>query len=210
MSVSSTTSRPFKVGTPGWSASDLDDPVIERQWFAGRYELVEGVLTEMPAAYFAGGNAVANVLVQVSAYSKAHRLKWRFATEADIVIDQARVVVADLAMLTPADSKRQTEAMKSAGKSDPRRVRILAPPTLIVESVSPGHELHDRRTKFRWYAEFGVPNYWIVDAYTKSFDCFRLEQGAYALDATGKSVQTLEPSAFEGLQLNLREIWEDD
>lgn len=210
MSDAITTSRPFKVGTPGWSAADLDDPVIERQWFAGRYELVEGVLTEMPAAYFAGGNAVANVAFILKTYSVARRLKWRFATEADIVIDESRVVVADLAMLTPADSKRQTEAMKSAGKSDPRRVRILTPPTLIVESVSPGHELHDRRTKFRWYAEFGVPNYWIVDAYAKSFDCFRLEEGQYALDASGKGTHTIKPSAFEGLELSLPDIWEDE
>ena len=50
-------SRPFLPGTTGWTASDLDDPQIERLWFSGRYEIVEGVLTSMPPAYLAGGSA---------------------------------------------------------------------------------------------------------------------------------------------------------
>ena len=51
-----TSSKPFEPGTTGWTASDLDDPAIEREWFRGRYEIVEGVLTKMPPAYFTGGD----------------------------------------------------------------------------------------------------------------------------------------------------------
>jgi hypothetical protein len=40
--------RPFLPGTTGWTASDLDDPAIERGWIRGSYEIVEGVLTTMP------------------------------------------------------------------------------------------------------------------------------------------------------------------
>ena len=38
----------FVAGTLGWTADDLDDPRIERLWDQGRYEIVEGVLTQMP------------------------------------------------------------------------------------------------------------------------------------------------------------------
>ncbi|HZL38562.1 MAG TPA: hypothetical protein VFC78_24855 [Tepidisphaeraceae bacterium] len=57
MPLAPTTSRPFIPGTTGWTADDLDDPQIERQWEDGAYEIIEGVLTLMPAAYFAGSNA---------------------------------------------------------------------------------------------------------------------------------------------------------
>src|SRR5690349_7926413 len=138
MSVTALRARPFTPGTTGWSASDLDDPAFEREWVKGHYEIVEGVLAQMPPAYFAGGNAVANLIVLLKIHSKDQKLKWRFATEADIVVGEMRVPRADAVMLTPKDSKRQDEVAKASGSLDPKRTRILVPPTLIIESVSPG------------------------------------------------------------------------
>ncbi|HET6251373.1 MAG TPA: hypothetical protein VFE47_27055 [Tepidisphaeraceae bacterium] len=84
--------RPFQPGTTGWSASDLDDPRIERLWENGRYEIVDGVLTTMPPAYFIGGNAAFNVAFAVKLYLMQRNLPGRFAPEVDIVIDEPRVV----------------------------------------------------------------------------------------------------------------------
>ena len=42
----------FAAGTTGWTASDLDDPVIEAVWERRRYEIVEGVLARMPPAHY--------------------------------------------------------------------------------------------------------------------------------------------------------------
>jgi Uma2 family endonuclease len=209
MTAPATSSRPFKPGTLGWTASDLDDPAIEREWFKGNYEIVEGVLTTMPPAYFAGGNAVANLIFVLKSYAKAHKLRWRFAAEADIVVDELRVPRADAAMLTDDDFGKQQEAAKSSGKENLNRVRILVPPTLIIESLSPGHESHDRRTKKMWYAEFGVDHYWIVDAYAKTMECFRRAGRGYVLDIKGKGSQIIRPPAFSELSIPLREIWDD-
>jgi Uma2 family endonuclease len=203
-----TFTRPFKPGTTGWTASDLDDPAIERQWVKGNYEIVEGVLTTMPPAYFAGGNAVANLIYLLKAHSKAAQLGWRFATEADIVIDPLRVPRVDAVMLTSGDAKKQEQAARASGKVDPKRVRILVPPTLIIESISPGHELHDTRTKKAWYCEFGAPNYWIVDAYKKTFECFSLNGKKYSLQTKGKENQTLKRLSFSDLVIPLQEVWE--
>lgn len=201
--------RRFLPGTTGWTASDLDDPAVERAWLRGSYEIVEGVLTTMPPAYFAGGNATVNLTLLLKEYSKRQKLRWRFATEADIEVDELRVPRADAVMLTPRDARRQDAAAKARGKADPQRVRILVPPTLIIESVSPGHELHDRRTKKAWYAEFGVPHYWIVDAYEKTLECFRLDGAKYQLDAKGNGDQNIKRVAFAGLTIPLRGVWEE-
>jgi Uma2 family endonuclease len=208
MTSIATEPRPFQPGTTGWTVRDLDDPEIERQWFSGRYEIVEGVLTTMAAAYFPGGNATANVIIALKEYLKPRGLPGRFAVELDIVVDDTRISRADAAMLLPADIARQEQAARKAGRSDSRRTRTVVPPTLIIESVSPNHELHDEQTKRRWYAEFGVLNYWIVNAYELSFRCLVLRDGSYYDDAIGRGDDEIRPSMFPGLVLSLKEIWE--
>jgi Uma2 family endonuclease len=204
-----TPSKRFKPGTTGWTASDLDDPVVEGKWFRGHYEIVEGVLTEMPPAYFTGGEALFNLMVLVDRHCKRHGPKGSFATEVDIIMEESRVGVADAAFLTVDERKRQDAAGRLAGKKDPRRSRILIPPTLIIETVSPGHELHDRHIKRRWYAEFGVRNYWVLDAFAHSLECLTLHGKDYRVDAQGKGRDILSPRAFPGLKIKLQKIWND-
>ena len=209
MSRAATSSRPFEPGTTGWTVHDLDDPEIERQWFQGRYEIVEGVLTKMPPAYFAGGNALFNVMFLVKTRLKRAGLTGRFSTEVDVVVDDDRLARSDAVMMTTHDESRQKKAGRAAGRSDPKRTRILIPPTLIIESISPGHEHHDLKTKRRWYAEFGVPNYWILDGYAESLECLVLEGGKYRRDAFGRRSEEVRPSLFPGLVFSLAEIWRD-
>ena len=209
MTLPATMTRRFEPGTTGWTASDLDDPATEREWVKGRHEIVEGVLTTMPPAYFAGGNALINLVALLKAYSKDRGLRFGLAAEGEIVIDEFRVLRADAVLLTPEDQRRQARAVKLAGRPDPKRTRILVPPTLVIESVSPGHESHDRRTKKAWYAEFGVPHYWLVDAYEQTLECFKLDEAKYRVDAKGKGNQIVKRVAFEGLVIPLKDVWED-
>jgi Uma2 family endonuclease len=95
-----------------------------------------------------------------------------------------------------------------SGKPDLNRVRLLVAPTLVIESISPGHELHDRRIKRAWYAEFGIANYWMIDAFGRTLECLRLERDQYVVDVQGEGDQTLTPSAFPGLVIPLRQLWE--
>jgi Uma2 family endonuclease len=207
MSTLDSPSRPFEPGTTGWTARDLDDPAIEREWFKGRYEIVEGVLTKMPPAYFSGGESLFKLMLSLQNHFSANGPPGSFSFEVDIIIDDARVAVADAVFLTDAERMRQTEASQRAGRSDPDRTRILVPPTMVIESVSPGHELHDRRTKRRWYAEFGVPNYWILDAYQPSLECLRLEGATYQTLYAGTGGVTFEVAPFGGLTIQPSDIW---
>ena len=206
MSLAASETRPFEPGTTGWTASDLDDPEIERLWFAGHYEIVEGVLAKMPPAYFTGGEALYRVMYRIT--SHVGEKAGSFAPECDIVVDEDRVARADAAYLTPAQKQLQEKAALAAGRRDLKRTRILIPPTLIIECISPGHENHDERTKRRWYAEFGVVNYWILDPFKQTLKCLVLQSGVYIDDAVGKSDDILHPSLFPGLVLRLSEIWD--
>ncbi len=205
MPESLTESRPFTPGTTGWTARDLDDPQVEREWFNGRFEIVEGVLTTMPPAYFVGGETLLILISRVVLHIGEEA--GRFATEVDIVVDEDSVARAYAAFLTPADKQRQREAALAEGCKDLARTRILVPPTLIIECVSTGHEKHDHRTKRRWYAEFGVPNYWLLDPFKKTLECLVLRDGTYQDDTAGDGEVEVRPSLFPGLVLRLGEIW---
>jgi Uma2 family endonuclease len=203
------TSRAFEPGTTGWTAADLDDPQIESLWFQGAYEIIEGVLTKMPPAYFVAGRALADLMFCANAHLLQMDAEGAFAAGVEIIADELRVLHADGMFLTPADEARQAQAAIIAGRPDPRRTRLLVPPTLIIESVTPDHELHDRRTKRRWYAEFGVPNYWLLDAFDHSLECLVLEGSDYRVEAIGRNDDELRPSLFPGLVIGLRELWGD-
>jgi len=204
MPLSAAESRPFVPGTTGWAARDLDDPQIERLWFEGRYEIVEGVLTTMPPAYFVGGETLLRLISRVVLHTG--EAAGSFATEVDIVVSEDRVARADAAFLTPADKQRQRDAALAAGRKDLARTRILIPPTLIIECPSPGHESHDHRTKHRWYAEFGVPNYWLLDPFKSTLQCLVLRDSTYHDDTVGRGNDEIRPSLFPGLVLRLGEI----
>ena len=203
------TSRPFMPGTTGWTAGDLDDPEIERQWMRGRYEIVEGVLTTMPAAYFSGGNAAFNLIYLIKSHLREERLPGRFSTEVDIIIDEDRVARADAVMLLPKDEAAQRKAARAAKRRDVQRTRILVPPTLVIESISPGHERHDLRTKRRWYADFGVPNYWLLDAFAQSLKCLQIDAPDYRVQANGRADDKIEVPLLPGLVIPLATVWND-
>lgn len=209
MSIITEQHREFLPGTTGWTVHDLDDPKIERLWNEGRYEIVEGVLAKMPPALFSGGNALFNLLFILRAHMRDHKLPGRFATEVDITLSEYRVVIADAALLMPDDLKQQAKAVGTANVDEATDNRLLAPPTLIIEAVSAGHETHDTKLKKKWYLEFGVPNYWILNPYAQTLHCFRLEKRQYVLDVAGKREDIVKPKLFPGLSIELHRVWND-
>jgi Uma2 family endonuclease len=78
---------------------------------------------------------------------------------------------------------------------------------MIVESVSRGNELHDREIKRRWYGEFGVQNYWLLDSHGRSLECLRLQGAEFVTDQLGHDHDEVKPNSFPGLVIPLRDVW---
>jgi Uma2 family endonuclease len=199
--------REFVPGTTGWTADDLDDPEIERLWEAGHYEIVEGVLTLMPPAFFDGGASLYSLVRLIDRHIEIHGPKGRFAPEADLIVDRKRVARPDFVFLTEADMKQQRERRMPKSRPMMKYGRLRIAPMLVIESISVGHEDHDRETKRAWYAQAGVPNYWLLNAYTQSLECLKLVKNDYRRDAWGREKDELRPSAFPGLIIPLRDLW---
>ena len=193
-------------GTMGWSAADLEDPEIAWQYEQGRHEILDGVLTVLPAAFFFGGQCVLELVVLVKAHLKKRKTPAMFSAEVDIQVKQSRLLRAD-AVAVFGDDLPKFKALKFKGPNkDWRKHALIIPPTPVIESVSEGHELHDKKSKRSWYAGFGVRHYWIVDGFARTLECLLLNDGRYLDDGIGKEGQVVSPASLSGLHIPLAEV----
>ncbi len=81
-------------------------------------------------------------------------------------------------------------------------------PDLVVEVVSPSSQRYDRVTKLRWYAQLGIPEYWLVDAAARTLERLVLRDGAYVIAASLAEDETFRPQSFEGLEIPLAKLWQ--
>ena len=80
-------------------------------------------------------------------------------------------------------------------------------PFLVVEVISPDRGHYDRTVKARRYAVRGIPRYWIVDPEARRLECFRLEAGRYAIEATGTGSEVVEVPDLPELTVPLATLW---
>ena len=196
-------------GTTGWTVHDLDDPRLEAEWEASHFEIIEGVLATMPPAYWETSEAPQRLVRQVQDHLESCRLPAGFGFEVDVVVGQTRVPKADAVYMSDDDLRRQLAATRR--KKKPKGIkygRLCVPPTLVIENVSKGHESDDRVVKRRFYAEAGIPNYWILDVYERSLECLALDRPQqYTLDQIGRGKGKVSPRCFPGLTIDLARIW---
>ncbi len=90
-----------------------------------------------------------------------------------------------------------------------RETFLDGPADLVVEIISPESIERDRQTKFRQYAEGGVPEYWLLDPLQNGAEFYRLNaQGRYevvGLEAEGKYY----PAALPGFWVRPAWLWTD-
>jgi Uma2 family endonuclease len=199
--------RILEPGTSGWTASDLDDPQIAVQWDHGRFEIINGVLKIMPPADFDHGEVVFELLTIARGHLRDQGIACRVSTEVDLIVDEDDVLRVDGMLVTEPEIESQKRVLVELKRDRGGLGRIRVAPKLVIESVSSGHERHDRLTKRRIYAGFGIPNYWIVDRMRRSLECLVLSGNGYLEDVVGQESAELAPSAFAGLKIPLAQLW---
>lgn len=83
-------------------------------------------------------------------------------------------------------------------------------PDLVVEILSPGSRRRDLHDKQKVYERYGVKEYWIVQPLEEIITVFTLgESGSYDKAVMYTTGDTLKPSIFDDLELDLTEIFEE-
>lgn len=84
---------------------------------------------------------------------------------------------------------------------------VFGAPDLVVEILSSSTAGRDRGLKKDLYAHTGIAHYWILDPRKQTLHAFRLEAGAYVMEAEHTRGATFRPSLFPGLSIRLADVW---
>ena len=84
---------------------------------------------------------------------------------------------------------------------------IRGAPDLVIEVLSDSTARYDHVEKMRTYTEFGVKEYWIIDADQKTLEAFELTGDEPVLQATMAESDVFKPKLFPGLEISLSELW---
>lgn len=135
-----------------------------------RYEILRGVLYVANAPTPEHQYTVTELIFYLRQYVSARKLGMVFTAPIEVhLTETTKPVQPDVIFVT------------NEQQPPPGQGFIEGAPALIVEVVSPTSIRRDRKTKFDIYEEFGVTEYWIVDARTRSVEVYTWSNGEYAL-----------------------------
>jgi Uma2 family endonuclease len=135
-----------------------------------RYEVIDGVLLMSPPPTPRHQRACGKLAF-------AFRMFVREEQRGEIYESPIEVILPGIATPVQPDILFiSTERLGIVGQT-----RIEGAPDLVVEVLSPGNWLTDRREKFRAYEAAGVQEYWIVDPDRRTIEVYVLREGNYAL-----------------------------
>jgi Uma2 family endonuclease len=130
-----------------------------------RYEIIEGVLYEMPAPSFVHALIITNLMLLLG--PTIERLRgWLVSAPVDVFFEGADPVEPDIVVFLPES------------QAHPVQRGVEGPPDLLIEVLSPSNRRHDLLTKRALYARAGVREYWIVDPEDRTVEVLTLDGGA--------------------------------
>jgi len=161
-----------------------------------RWELIDGEAYDMsPAPSIRHQKTVNNINIFLSTYPKKKDECFVGIAPTDVVLSEYDVVQPDIFVV--CDEKKITEA------------NIQGAPDLIVEVLSPGTAIKDKREKKNLYEKYGVKEYIIIDQLLLYAERFLLgEDGLYGKADIVGSMEILSLASMEDVKIPLWEVFE--
>jgi len=95
-----------------------------------------------------------------------------YLSPIEVELDDYNVFEPDLVYLKP-DTRCRVEDK-----------RLVGPPSLVIEVLSPSTARHDRQQKFDAYEAHGVGEYWIIDPLHQTLEAWASEAGGFVKRGT--------------------------
>ena len=130
-----------------------------------RRELRWGTLVREPAPRYGHQAVLTNLTMALAWHVRERALGRVCVSPVDVVLDEARALVLQPDLI-----------FVSTDRLSILRDRVWGAPDLVVEVLSPGSARRDRIEKLRWYRQYGVREYWLVDASARRIDVVVLQQ----------------------------------
>lgn len=155
-----------------------------------RYEVVDGELLVSPSPRWSHQSVVAQLLVALHPWTRAHGIGETLTSPADIELEPQGLVQPDLFVVPPFPDGHQGTQWSE--------IEHLV---LAIEVLSPSTAAHDRQQKRKLFARVGVPEYWIVDLDHQVIERWR--PGDELPELCNRTLTWNPPGAREPLVLDL-------
>jgi len=159
-----------------------------------RYELIQGELIVSAAPNIEHQRRAGRLFRRLADHVEQHDLGEVFIAPCDVVLDASTVLEPDIVFVS------------KARKSIVKEACIEGVPDLVVEVISPSSRTTDRLAKRARYAEFGVPEYWLLEPFEPRIEVLRLEGRRYRVVTVFGPGDTLESPTFPGFRLPLASL----
>lgn len=163
-----------------------------------RYEVIDGVLNMTPPPAIAHQFTSGNLVELMRAFVRARQLGFVIASPVGVRLPTQ-----------PVPLQPDIVYVSAARKSIIGKEYIEGAPDLVVEILSPGNWIYDRKEKYQVYQTAGVPEYWIADYRLKTIKVFALEEDGYALLGKWSIGEVAVSRALDGFQAAVADIFRD-
>ncbi|MBB6636827.1 Uma2 family endonuclease [Cohnella thailandensis] len=162
-----------------------------------RYEIIDGVLEMMTPGPSTSHQSIGGEMEYILKLScKPDYIILR--APLDVILSKTNVLQPDLLMI----HRSRISIVSERG--------IEGAPDLVAEILSPSSRKRDRVVKSKVYAKHGVPEYWIVDAATKTLEQYRLaDSGHYELLNLFNGEDTVVSDKLPCVSFRLSDIFQD-
>ncbi len=161
-----------------------------------RYEVIEGELLVSPSPSARHQSVVARLVRILGTHVVEQELGEVFCAPLDVIFSDDNVVQPDVLFF----SNDRLGVIDTWAKGAP---------DLAVEILSTSTSRRDTEVKFDLYARFGVSHYWILNPDEHVLIAFRLADGKYERVALCQGEDRFQPELFEGLTIELGQVWSD-
>jgi Uma2 family endonuclease len=167
-----------------------------------RHELIDGEHIVSPAPVIRHQRILRNLTVCLAIHLAAHPQGEVLFAPVDVLFSEHDMVEPDLVYISDERGRRQLNEK-----------RLVGPPDLAVEVLSPSTRKIDETRKLRLYERFGVSEYWLVDPEQETVRIHRQVKDRLVLATmlsrqVGTIEQNLSTPLLPGLAIPLAAIFE--
>jgi Uma2 family endonuclease len=160
-----------------------------------RYEIIEGVLYQIPSSNRHHQNAITRFLHYLYTYVFLAGLGEVFGAPFDVDLPTGTTVQPDVMVVLKANESIIFDNV------------IVGAPDLVIEISSPGTVGYDRGAKQQSYANSGIPEYWLADPATQTIEVLVLHQGVYQSLGVFDTVAILPSQVIPNLPVKVEQFF---
>jgi len=164
-----------------------------------RRELVWGWAREPAAPRWGHQEIVTRITVLLYQHVHQRRLGRVCASPIDVVLDEARALVV-----------QPDVVFVSNDRAGIIRGQVWGAPDLVVEVESPGTWRRDRVWKRRWYRQYGVREYWLIDPVGRSVTVLTFPVRGRVRRRSFRGRASIESAVLPGLRAAAAKVFDDE